>query len=280
NKYDDAGDDAGRSFYGDKIESFNRRRDAALIAGGLYTGTAFISQVIWGRHNSHLYGDSKCCNVTTKSFITMGLLSFGSALYFDHVKYYKEERLPDAVDDAGRLYYNQQIIINRYRRDISLLYGVTTLSAGLINHFLLRNEMPLYPSGDRWSLQRWNPVSRSNLVYTALSAAAVSYFVFRKNNSNDNRKSAETEEEITAVSNELKVFKHKRDAMLIGAGTSFLAGLLSQLWSANHMDDAFTGNSIIPLPGFLSNRKFDTAVTMQPGMSSPGYSFVFEMKFK
>ncbi|MCP4725921.1 MAG: hypothetical protein GY863_12840 [bacterium] len=280
NKYDDAQDSIGRSFYGDRIESYNRKRDAALIMGGLNIGASVISQVIWGRHNSHLYQNASSINTSTKSLVTFGLLSFGSALYFDNIKYFKEKKLPDTADDAGILYYKQQIIINRFRRNVSMMYGATALSAALLNHFLLRGEMDVYREEGKWSWLKWNPVSKSNLVYTALSAAAATYLITRRNMDNSDRNSAETDEDRSAANGNLKIHQHRGNAVLIGAGTFLLSGIISQVTGRDHIEDSFTGDSLIPLPGFLSNRKFETSLNIEPGRNAPGLSLALNLKFK
>ncbi len=279
-KYDDTFDSAGKSFYGDRVESYNRKRDAAFIMGGLNIGASVVTQLIWGRHNKHLYSGINCCNTSTKSLVTFGILSFGSALYFDNVKYSKEKRLPDALDPAGILYYRQQIIINRYRRNVTMLYGSAAFSAALINHFLNRNEMDVYRDRSRWAWLKWNPVSKTNLIYTGAAAAAAAYFITRRNTDNDNRKNAWTDIDRTAAESDLKIHQHRGNAVLIGAGTFLLSGVISQITGNDHIKDSFTGDPLIPLPGFLINRKFKTNITVEPGRNSPGLTIALNLQFK
>ncbi len=260
----------------------NNKRDAALLSAGLSAGTAAISELIFGRTGPHLYpGETgrffpSNWNTTTRTFLTMGALSLGSAVYYINQRNYAENRL-DEISSASKIeYYNRKATTARNRRDISLVLAGTAITSGIINQFL-GNKWPYSATeGSRYSPGNWHPVTRSFAVMSANALISGLYFNNRRNNAEDKYLSASDEAERLVYESDKRRYGNWRDTALLTGGSALLAGIMNELYFSKNDNEIFQERSPFSLPSIPKPTWYMLGFT-----ATSGYlSFYFDKQIK
>jgi len=259
----DAATEQDRTHYLADKDRYNSRRDAALLTAGITAGSALLSELVFGRPGGHLYPREwgrfrpSQWNTTTRSFMTMGAVSLGSAFFYKVRKDYAEERLAQVTDPGRIADYERLYNSSRRKRDLSFVLAGTALSSGILNQLFVGNGWA-YPGEkhSRFAISTWNPVSRSFLLFG--SSALSTGFVIQqiKTNALEDADGAITDAERIEFENDAARYRKWRDSAVIIGGSALAAGVLHELFCRPDPDDIYKGTSRLAFPSLPKATKY------------------------
>ncbi|MFC1555484.1 hypothetical protein ACFL67_00215 [candidate division KSB1 bacterium] len=271
-----------------KFNRYNLRYNAALWNTGMLLGGTLLSEVIWGRDGKHLYPvetgsmNVRNWNTTTRTFMTIGAVSLGGALYNQYKRNYAEDRMSTVIGLGRHNYYRDQKQISRYRRDASVILAGTAIGTGLLHQYLWDNEWPFYQNGsDRSSLSNWNPVSKGFMLMGANAVGTSLVFQYLKQKAASNSVNSFNETDRSKYDSDAVKYRNWRDISYIIGGSALISGFIHEFLFRPQPDDIFDTECYLSAPRMSGPASVFAVVTATLGGTALYYhSRVGEAKSK